>query len=159
MTMKLEELRVNLKTLVETLLPGYNVKESLLPGAWWAVAYEGEVAVVISYAGKPKQGEGPVGTRVKERYVYRFAIAVCGEDWAEPAGASYEAADVAETLFGSPNAAPGTPNLRNQSIGNVYGEEVYLRFVDEVPQAAPNSQPDGGRFAWIQTWETTEVRM
>lgn len=159
MTMALETLRTNLIALVGSLLPGYNVKESLLPGAWWAVAYEGGVAVVVSYGGKPKRGEGATGTRVKQDYVYRFMVAVCGENWAAPAGASYEAADVAEILFGSPNAPPGTPNLRNQSIGSINGEAVYLTFVDESPQAAPNSQPDGGRFAWIQTWETTEVRM
>jgi hypothetical protein len=152
-------LRANLIGLIGTLLPGTEILETRMPEAWFAVNIRGGSAVVVSYAGKPKREPGPIGKRDRQGYVYRFTIAITGENWAAPAEATYAAADMAETLFGSPFAPPNTPNLRTETIGSIAGEALYLRFVDEVMQMAPNSTPEGGRFAIVQTWETNEARM
>lgn len=159
MTTAISMLRTNLLNAIRLLLPELDVIEARTPDAWYAMNLRGGTAVVVSYAGKPKRREGPVGRRGVQGYVFRFSIAITGEDWASPAGATYEAADVAEELFGSPTLPVETPSLRTTSLGTIAGETVYLRFVDEQMQMAPNSTPEGGRMAIVQTWETDEVRI
>lgn len=152
-------IRANVLALVRTLLPGYDVLEGRTPDSWFALNLRGGTSVVVSWAGEAKREPGPIGTRERQGYVYRFVLAVTGENWADPVGATYEAADVLEILKGSPTAAPGTPNLRNQTVGTIAGEKLYLRFADAAAQIAPTSTAQGGRFAWLSTWETNEVRV
>lgn len=152
--------RAGLIAAIKTVLgPDVPVFESRVRAAWYLMNLPGHEAIVMCYEGQPMKERGPVGSRDRQGYVYRFSIAICSGDWATPVGATYGAADLGERLRGSPALPRETPNLRTQQIATILGEDVYVRFLDEVPTAAPNSTMQGGRFALLQTWETSpEVR-
>jgi hypothetical protein len=122
--------------------------------AWFVMNLQDGEGVVMSYAGNPLDARGPLGQRGKDRLLYRFEIALCSGDWAVPVGAIYKAADLGEYLKGSPTLPLTTPNLRTAVIGNIGGNDIYVRYVGEDPKMAPNSTFAGGRSALVQTWES-----
>jgi hypothetical protein len=130
------------------------ITEGKTPDAWFIMNLPGEEGVVMSYDGNPLKARGPVGRRDKDRLLYRFSIALCSGNWAVPVGALYTAADLGEYLKGSPTLPPTTPNLRAAFIANIGGDDIYVRYVGEVPKMAPNSTLVGGRSALVQSWET-----
>ena len=131
-----------------------NIYEGKAPEAWFAMNLPGNEGVIFSYIANVLKDRGPLSRRDRQRMYYRFSIACCSGNWAEPVGALYTAADVNEYLLGSPSLPDTTPNLRNALIGNIYGDDVYIRFVDQKAVMAPNSTLQGGRSALISTWET-----
>jgi hypothetical protein len=143
-----------LQTIRDILGPDVEIIEARHPQAWFSMNVRGKVAIVLSYAGRPKRDDGPLSRRDRQRYVYQFSVAVADADWQTPVGANYEAADLAERLAGSPNDADTVPNLRNAPLIKVHDDMVYLRFISETPTIAPTSTPQGGRFALVQIWET-----
>lgn len=133
-----------------------NVYEAKTADGWFLMSLVGTESVVYSYSGKPLQSRGPVGKR-KDRLQFEFSIALTSGNWADPVGATYTAADLAEFLMGSPSLPESTPNLRDIVIGNIDGDDIYLRFMNEVTKMAPNSTLQGGRMALVQSWASFPV--
>ena len=130
-----------------------NLFEGKSPDAWFLMNIVGAEGVVYSYAKKRLEARGTIGKR-NDRTPYRFSIALCSGNWADPVGATYTAADLAEYLAGSPTLPSTVPSLRESIIGNISGDDICLRFVDEETKLAPNSTVQGGRIAIVQLWET-----
>lgn len=141
-------IRAALKIAIAALVPsGTNVYEARVPQMVFAVALR-RPAVVIAYGGKPKAGEGPVGRRDRQGYVYAFTIAVVGEDWQTPEGAAYDAADISDALMA----------LRTVQLTTINGNPVYLAFESETPEVLSGATEQGGLYAMVQSWRTNEVR-
>jgi hypothetical protein len=161
------QLRTGLKTAIKTVFAdptvlaaiggtAPNLFEGKTPDAWFLMNLVGAEGVVFSYDKKVLEARGPLGKRL-DRWHFRFAIAFCSGNWAEPVGATYAAADLAEYLAGSPTLPDGTPRVRELVVGNIDGNEIHIRCVDEVTKLAPNSTLQGGRIAIVQIWETSEA--
>jgi hypothetical protein len=133
-----------------------NVYEAKTADGWFLMSLVGTESVVYSYSGKPLQSRGPLGKR-KDRLQFEFSIALTSGNWADPVGATYTAADLAEFLMGSPSLPDSTPNLREIVIAHIDGEDIYLRFQNEASKMAPNSTLQGGRMALVQTWASFPV--
>jgi hypothetical protein len=133
-----------------------NMYESKSPDGWFLMNIVGAEGVVYSYSGKPLEARGPLGER-KNRIRFAFSIALCSGNWADPVGATYTAADLAEYLMGSPTLPDSTPNLGTNPIGNIKGDDIYLRYDGEATKLAPNSTVQGGRIALVQNWSTFPV--
>jgi hypothetical protein len=129
-----------------------NVYEAKSPDGWFLMSLVGTESVVYSYTGKTLVGRGPLGER-KNRLTFDFSIALCSGNWADPVGATYTAADLAEFLMGSPSL-PNSPCLNDIVIGRIGDDDIYLRYGGEVTKMAPNSTVQGGRIALVQTWHS-----
>jgi len=144
---------------IVSLLPStVDVREARMPDLIFQTELRGD-GVVWSYAGIRKTDGGPLGDRGRQGYVFGFAVAAVGMDWSSPAGAVKEARDLAETLRGSPSQSmiPGgqrTPNLRTIRLTMIGDDPVYLVFLSESPRLDPQATAQGGRFAFVQSWET-----
>ena len=136
-----------------------DVLEGKTAKAWFLMNLRGNDGIVLGYENKTLKKRGPLGKR-KDKIQFRFTIAICSGDWREPVGATYRAADIAEYLTGSSALPDDTPSLRGLVLANVDDCDIYLHYVSESAEMAPNSTLQGGRFALVQTWETfPEVTM
>ena len=106
-------------------------------------------AVVVAYAGKPKDGEGPVGRRDLQRYSYRWLIAVVDSDWQTPEGAAMRVSDLTEAII---------DGLRTVQMTTVASNPLYLQFESESPEVDPGAAEQGGRYAMVQVWRTNDVK-
>jgi hypothetical protein len=129
-----------------------NVYEAKSQDGWFLMSLVGTESVVYSYTGKTLVGRGPLGER-KNRLTFDFSIALCSGNWADPVGATYTAADLAEFLMGSPSL-PSSQCLNDIVIGNIDGNDIYLRYSGEQTKMAPNSTVQGGRVALVQSWRS-----
>lgn len=152
-------LRASVKAAVTSLVPaGTEVLEARLPVMSFALAIR-LPAVVISYIGMPKKKEGTLGTRGNQGCTHAFTIAVIEQGWEQPAAAVERAEDIAELLFGSPALPPATPNLHTIVLGNISGQDVYLKCLGASKEVDPGSTAQGGKYGIFQQWETDpEVR-
>ena len=130
-----------------------NVYEAKSSDGWFLMNLPGGEGVVYAYAGKTLVGRGPLGAR-KNRLTFDFSIALCSGNWADPVGATYTAADLAEFLMGSPSLPDSTPCLNDIVIGRIGDDEIFLRYAGEVTKMAPNSTQQGGRIALVQSWRS-----
>jgi hypothetical protein len=129
-----------------------NVYEAKTSDGWFLMNLVGGEGVVFSYGGKTLTARGPLGAR-KNRLTFDFSIALCSGNWADPVGATYTAADLAEFLMGSPSL-PNSPCLNDIVVGRIGDDDIYLRYGGEVTKMAPNSTVQGGRIALVQTWHS-----
>jgi hypothetical protein len=117
-----------------------NVYEAKTSDGWFLMNLVGGEGVVFSYGRK-------------NRLTFDFSIALCSGNWADPVGATYTAADLAEFLMGSPSL-PNSPCLNDIVVGRIGDDDIYLRYGGEVTKMAPNSTVQGGRIALVQTWHS-----
>ncbi len=141
-----DSLVIALRAIVRNL--DVDVEQARSPQAIFAVAKR-LPCVVVAYAGKPKEDEGPVGRRDVQKYSYRWVIAVVDEDWQTPEGAAMRVADLTETIF---------DGLRTVQLATVGQNPVFLKFESESPEVDPGAGDQGGRYAMVQAWRTNDVR-
>jgi hypothetical protein len=139
--------------------PTVDVHEARHPSLTFALNLRGQ-GIVWSYGRYQKVGEGPLGDRGRQDFVWPFTIAIVGMSWSSPAGANREARMMAETLRGSPSDALiidqslRPPNLRTIQLGKIGPDPIYLAYQGETVELDPNFTPQAGRVAYIQQWAT-----